>query len=128
MSDDDKTEKLPENVDDASGRPSDQMHEMTNPLYALQKQMLQLTGMIESLDSKVDARLHDTRPLWEGVQSRLESIENQLGEISGKLERLEPDVKEIKRNQRALNDNFLSLQGRQSETEERVDNLEKRVS
>jgi chromosome segregation ATPase len=128
MSSDDETKDLPENAGDVRGRPNEQMHEVTNPLYALQKQVLQLTTVIESLDSKVDARLHDTRPLWEGVQSRLESIENQLGEISGKLERLEPDVKEIKRNQRALNENFLSLQGRQSETEERVDNLEKRVS
>ena len=42
-----------------------------------------LDGRLTSLENKVDARLRETRPIWEGVQERLTEIEASLKEFKG---------------------------------------------
>src|SRR5689334_19825292 len=41
---------------------------------------------LTNLEEKVDARLHDTRPIWEAVLSRLDSIEARLDRMNAKLD------------------------------------------
>ncbi|HLL77315.1 MAG TPA: hypothetical protein VK421_18825 [Pyrinomonadaceae bacterium] len=43
--------------------------------------MTALEGRVTSLEEKVDARLHDTRPMWEAVQQRLTGIEKELSSL-----------------------------------------------
>lgn len=48
-----------------------------------------LDNRLTSLEEKVDARLHDTRPIWEAVLSRLDKIEARLDSIDTHLEGVE---------------------------------------
>jgi predicted nuclease with TOPRIM domain len=41
-----------------------------------------------SLEDKVDARLRETRPIWEGVLARLTAIESELPRIESELARM----------------------------------------
>ena len=50
-----------------------------------------LTGLdprLTSLEDKVDARLSETRPIWEGVLARLTTIESRLGGVESELSRM----------------------------------------
>jgi predicted nuclease with TOPRIM domain len=48
-------------------------------------------GRLASLDEKVDARLRETRPIWESVQLRLTEIESILDDINHQLKTLVMD-------------------------------------
>ena len=47
-------------------------------LSTLESRVDGLEGRLTSWEEKVDARLHDTRPIWEAVMSRLTVIEKKL--------------------------------------------------
>jgi chromosome segregation ATPase len=57
------------------------------------------------LDTKVDSRLHETRPIWEQVLSRLTSIEERLQHIEERQE-------SVDRKLRWLSDEFKDLKVR----------------
>jgi hypothetical protein len=40
-------------------------------------------GRMTSLEEKVDARLRETRPIWEGVLARLTTIETEMPRLGG---------------------------------------------
>lgn len=84
MSDDDITKKLTEDF-------AERLREWSSPIFTLQKNVQELVSEVQSLNQKVDARLHDTRPIWE-------SVNIQLTEMNGRMAALEGDIKEIKRN------------------------------
>lgn len=54
---------------------------------------VRLTG----LEDKVDARLHDTRPIWETVLARLDRIETKLDMFGKDLVETRVDVEMLKR-------------------------------
>jgi predicted nuclease with TOPRIM domain len=43
---------------------------------------------LNSLEDKVDARLRETRPIWEGVLARLTAVESRLGGVESELARM----------------------------------------
>ena len=45
-----------------------------------------LKARLTTLEDKVDARLYDTRPIWEAVLSRLDTIEMRLGRMDAKFD------------------------------------------
>ena len=47
-------------------------------LQAVRLDMNSVFELVRSLDAKVDARLHDTRPMWETAIARFDGIEEQL--------------------------------------------------
>lgn len=51
-----------------------------------------LESRLSSLEDKVDARLKETRPIWEGVQARLSEIESTLEDINYQLKLLVADL------------------------------------
>ena len=53
-----------------------------NRLSSLENGLTSLDGRLTSLEDKVDARLRETRPIWENVQVRLTAIEKTLEDIS----------------------------------------------
>lgn len=69
-----------------------------------------LDGRLTTLEEKVDARLRETRPIWEAMQARLESVENE--------------VKEINRGVRILHKDVLQVRVDQEELRERIERLE----
>jgi chromosome segregation ATPase len=51
-------------------------------LTSLEDRVLSIDVRLASLEDKVDARLRETRPIWEGVQQRLTEIEKSVTTIS----------------------------------------------
>jgi chromosome segregation ATPase len=47
-----------------------------------------LDGRLSSVEEKVDARLRETRPIWEGVLARLTAIESRSGGVESELSRM----------------------------------------
>lgn len=59
---------------------------------------------LTSLEEKVDARLRETLPLWEGVQVGLKEIENQLVKFNRQFKRLIEDSFNLRVRVEALED------------------------
>jgi chromosome segregation ATPase len=73
-----------------------------------------LDARLNNLEERVDARLHETRPIWEAVLSRLDNIENE--------------IKSINRRVRVLHDDILRAREEQEDLRERVTKLESEPS
>lgn len=64
-----------------------------------------LDGRLNSLEDNVDARLRETRPIWEGVQQRLTEIEAALNEFNRQLKTLITDSFKLRVRVEKLEDN-----------------------
>jgi len=51
-------------------------------LTSLEDRSLSIDSRLISLEDKVDARLHETRPIWEGVLQSLTEIEKNLSTLT----------------------------------------------
>jgi peptidoglycan hydrolase CwlO-like protein len=77
----------------------------------MNQEVKQVRSEVADLKQTVDSRLRETRPIWEAVQSRLDDISEDLGNVDRKLDVLHGDVLQVRADQKRLND--------------RVDRLEK---
>jgi predicted nuclease with TOPRIM domain len=64
-----------------------------------------LENRLVSLEEKVDVRLRETRPIWEGVQQRLTEIESALSELNRQLKTLIMDSFKLRVRVEKLEDN-----------------------
>ena len=69
---------------------------------------------VKAIDDKLEARLHDTRPIWEAVQSQLAAIRTDIHRLDRKFDLLQEDLNNARIKQRDL--------------EERVDELDRKAS
>jgi peptidoglycan hydrolase CwlO-like protein len=69
-----------------------------------------LDARLTVLEEKVDARLRETRPIWEGMKADLESVKDE--------------VKEINRTVKILHKDVLRVRVEQEELQERIEKLE----
>ena len=60
------------------------------------RELASLGNRLTSLEAKVDARLQETRPIWEAVLSRLDKIETRLDRIEVKMDVFTRDVAEAR--------------------------------
>jgi chromosome segregation ATPase len=58
------------------------MTSLEGRMTSLEDRVLSIDVRLISLEDKVDARLRETRPIWEGVQQRLTEIEKSVTTIS----------------------------------------------
>jgi hypothetical protein len=56
-----------------------------------------LNTRVDSLEQKVDARMHETRPIWEGVLMRLETLEIEMDKVRSISHDTRADVRELRR-------------------------------
>lgn len=60
----------------------DRMTSVENRLISVEDRALSIDTRLISLEDKVDTRLRETRPIWEGVQVRLTEIEKGLSTLN----------------------------------------------
>jgi hypothetical protein len=82
MSNDDPTKQLP--ADDT-----------LNQLVVL---VQGVDAPLRTLGEKVDARLHETGPVWENVLSKLEEIETRLDRVEGTGLTTRSELRELRRD------------------------------
>jgi chromosome segregation ATPase len=87
---------------------------LDNRFNALEKRFDETDVRLTALEDKVDARLHETRPIWEAVLSRLDSIDGE--------------IKSVNRRVRVLHDDILRAREEQEDLRERVTKLESEPS
>jgi predicted nuclease with TOPRIM domain len=53
------------------------------------RELTNLNNRLSTLEEKVDSRLKETRPIWEAVLLRLDSMDNRLNSVDTRLEKVE---------------------------------------
>ncbi|HEX8422400.1 MAG TPA: hypothetical protein VF634_03270 [Pyrinomonadaceae bacterium] len=69
-----------------------------------------LDGRLTSLEDKVDSRLRETRPIWEVVLSRLDSVEGELKLLNRQVRVLHEDVLRVRVDQEDLRERLSKLE------------------
>ena len=64
-----------------------------------------INARLISLEEKVDLRLRETRPIWEGVQNQLKGIEKQLDDLNRQFGTLIKDSFNLRVRVEKLEDN-----------------------
>ena len=125
MSDEENTDRLIENVSSLTG---DAL------LHAVRRDLQGLFAQFKALDEKVDARMHDTVPIWEGVVSRLDAIAaeqqsqgRRLDAIEGRLDAIEGRLDAIEGRLDAIEGRLDAIEGRLSAVEGRLDAVEQKL-
>jgi chromosome segregation ATPase len=83
---------------------------MQGQLTSLQGQLTSMGERLTTLEDKVDARLRETRPIWEAVLARLDNVETE--------------IKTLNRGVRILHDDAMRVRLDQEELRERITKLE----
>jgi chromosome segregation ATPase len=91
---------------------------MEQHLDRVETRLDSMDARLTTLEEKVDRRLQETRPIWEGVLE-------QLKEINARLDRVEKDINDLRRMFRS---GFIDLARVQDNLEERVDKIEARLA
>lgn len=63
---------------------------------AVEARLTMVENRLTTLEDKVDTRLRETRPIWEGVQARLDKIDATLKEMASHLKLLAKDSFQIR--------------------------------
>ena len=69
-------------LDDRMTSLEGRMTSIEDRMTSLEDRVLSIDTRLISLEDKVDARLRETRPVWEGVLQRLTEIEKGLGTLN----------------------------------------------
>src|SRR5690348_5596629 len=80
---------------------------------------------LTTLEEKVDRRLQETRPIWEGVLEQLKEVNSRLEKTETRLERIE---REGSATRRWFRQTFAVLTQEEDGLEERVENIEERLA
>jgi tetrahydromethanopterin S-methyltransferase subunit G len=59
------------------------------------RELSNLNNRLTGLEEKVDARLHDTRPIWESVLLRLDTIETRLDRMEARLDSIDARLERV---------------------------------
>ena len=104
----DFTQKLPKNEND---------NKVLTAIEKLETHVTKIDNRLQSLEKKVDERLHDTRPIWHKVvaeiaelQSGQKRIEDGQQAMRKVLDELSVTVHQVNRDQIVLNDSHRRIQ------------------
>jgi predicted nuclease with TOPRIM domain len=80
-----------------------------------------MDARLTALEDKVERRLHDTRPIWEQVLTRLTAVEERLTKVEERLTKVEDEFFWFGRNFRNWTRELMKLQEKYEDLEERVE-------
>ena len=80
--------------------------DFNNRFDAVDNRLNSLESRLTSLENKVDVRLRETRPIWEGVQQRLTGIEAALKGFKRHLKTLVNDSFKLRTRVEELEENL----------------------
>jgi chromosome segregation ATPase len=83
-----------------------------------------MDARLTALEDKVDRRLQETRPIWEGVLEQLKEVNARLDRTETRLDSIE---KEIGAMRRWFRQTFFEMGRDHDSLEERVENIEARL-
>jgi len=83
-----------------------------------------MNDRLTALEEKVDARLRETRPIWEGVLERLIAIESQLANVEARLDKIDDQLEAFNDKMDVLNDNTFDMRADHKSLKKRVIKLE----
>ncbi len=72
-----------DSLDARMDRLDTRMDRFESRISSLEGKVDALDGRLTALEEKVDARLRETRPIWEGVLARLTAIESEMPRLGG---------------------------------------------
>lgn len=70
------------------GGMEDRLSGIENELGEVKTHLSVVESRLDNLEEKVDARLRETRPIWEGVLMRLDSMEERFKSVEEKMDTL----------------------------------------
>lgn len=82
--------------DDPTRKLSDRLDEIVGLLGTVVDRFGALETGQADLNAKVDARLHETRPIWEQILSRLTTIEERQQSMDRKIRWIYDEFKDLK--------------------------------
>jgi DNA repair exonuclease SbcCD ATPase subunit len=104
------------------------------PIQQILTLIQSIDARLISLESKVDERLHDTRPIWEQLNKRLDAFEKRMDSLEKRLDSLEKRVSSIEsqltliqKDIKIIREDLHELRHRQSYDSLKLADLEKRV-
>lgn len=71
--------------------------EMRQAIAALDSRLASVEGRLTSLEEKVDARLRETRPIWESVLDNIKRLDLKFDEVLSDLYEVRSDIKRHER-------------------------------
>jgi hypothetical protein len=87
-------------------------------LDSIDSRLDNVEGRLTTLEDKVDRRLQETRPIWEQVLARLDSLESEV----------RTGFRRIERNVGTLIKDVLEVRADQHDLEDRMDKLEPKAT
>lgn len=79
-------------IEDRLTSVEDRLTSIENHLVSLDDRVLSIDTRLTSLEDRVDARLRETRPIWEGVLERLTKIESELSNLNRQFRSFVADI------------------------------------
>ncbi|HEX8721758.1 MAG TPA: hypothetical protein VF736_14080 [Pyrinomonadaceae bacterium] len=83
-----------------------------------------MDARLTALEEKVEQRLHDTRPIWEQVLTRLTAVEGRLTGVETRLGKVADEVYGLSRKVRIFSVDISKLQDKDDDLEERLKRME----
>ena len=80
------------------------MDSIETRMDSIETRMDSMDARLASLEEKVDARLRETRPIWESVQAQLKEIEKQLVNFNRQFKTLIQDSFDLRSRVEKLED------------------------
>ena len=79
-------ERLFARLDAIEARFASEMSEVKTRLGSVEARLSIVESRLDKLEEKVDARLRETRPIWEGVLMRLDAMDERFNAIEEKVD------------------------------------------
>lgn len=103
------------------GLTNETLHQLNGRLDNIEKQQAHFSARLESLETKVDQRLYDTRPIWENVQTQLSELSKESAEFRSETS---SGFRAVDRKIGALSKNLVDMTAEIQELREMVEKLD----